>query len=267
MRAGNYSAIVRNREEDVCMPNASCNRRPARLAGSLRPPAPIHSASHETDVGLELLAQVGFFAGLEEGTLRWLAGQTRQASARAGELIIRQGDAADGLYVIIAGRFGIWVADAAGDVHVRALGPGEIFGEMALLTREPRSASVRCEVDGRLLYLDQRPFRELLHRDADIAGAIAATFSRWLRTTNQTVLPGVHHVAPSAAGATSAEVLSAREAEVLRLLAGGKSNPEIADVLVLSRFTVNRHISNIFIKIGAANRVEATTYAFRHGLL
>jgi pimeloyl-ACP methyl ester carboxylesterase/DNA-binding CsgD family transcriptional regulator len=60
--------------------------------------------------------------------------------------------------------------------------------------------------------------------------------------------------------------LSSRELEVLRLLAAGKSNAQIADELVISQNTVIRHVSNIFAKIGAANRAEAASYATRHGL-
>jgi DNA-binding CsgD family transcriptional regulator len=61
--------------------------------------------------------------------------------------------------------------------------------------------------------------------------------------------------------------LSAREVEVLRLIAGGKSNREIAAMLFISLNTVARHVSNIFAKTGAANRAEAATYAARHGLI
>lgn len=60
--------------------------------------------------------------------------------------------------------------------------------------------------------------------------------------------------------------LSEREREVLRLLAAGKTNPQIAADLVLSPHTVDRHVSNIFAKIGTGNRTEATAWAFRHGL-
>jgi pimeloyl-ACP methyl ester carboxylesterase/DNA-binding CsgD family transcriptional regulator len=60
--------------------------------------------------------------------------------------------------------------------------------------------------------------------------------------------------------------LSAREAEVLRLLAAGRSNQQIADELVISLNTVRRHVSNIFDKTGAANRAQATAYAKDHGL-
>ncbi|MFQ6028788.1 MAG: helix-turn-helix transcriptional regulator [Dehalococcoidia bacterium] len=61
--------------------------------------------------------------------------------------------------------------------------------------------------------------------------------------------------------------LTQREVEVLHLVAVGKSNPEIAEELFISLNTVARHVSNIFIKIGASNRVEAATYASGHGLV
>jgi DNA-binding NarL/FixJ family response regulator len=62
------------------------------------------------------------------------------------------------------------------------------------------------------------------------------------------------------------EKLSGRELEVLRLVAAGKSNQQIADELVISLFTVNRHVSNIFAKTGVANRTEAAGY-FRDRML
>jgi DNA-binding CsgD family transcriptional regulator len=64
----------------------------------------------------------------------------------------------------------------------------------------------------------------------------------------------------------SADGLSTREIEVLRLIAKGKSNPQIAEELVLSINTVQRHVSNILAKTGLANRTEAASYATRHGL-
>lgn len=61
--------------------------------------------------------------------------------------------------------------------------------------------------------------------------------------------------------------LSEREVQVLRLVARGRSNQQIAEELVISLHTVARHVSNIFGKTGAANRAEAAVYAFRQGLL
>jgi pimeloyl-ACP methyl ester carboxylesterase/DNA-binding CsgD family transcriptional regulator len=60
--------------------------------------------------------------------------------------------------------------------------------------------------------------------------------------------------------------LSDREVEVLRLVAAGRTNKEIAEMLVISVNTVYRHVHNIFGKIEAANRAEATAYVYRSGL-
>ena len=70
----------------------------------------------------------------------------------------------------------------------------------------------------------------------------------------------------SAARPEQAGGLSARELEVLRLVAAGDTNREIAGELYLSEKTVERHLSNIFGKLGLSSRSAATAYAFRHGL-
>jgi DNA-binding NarL/FixJ family response regulator len=67
--------------------------------------------------------------------------------------------------------------------------------------------------------------------------------------------------APKAAGG-----LSAREVQVLRLVAAGKTNRMIAADLVISEKTVARHVSNIFTKLGLSSRAAATAYAYDHGL-
>ena len=64
----------------------------------------------------------------------------------------------------------------------------------------------------------------------------------------------------------SRDALSPREREVLRLLAAGQSNRRIAAVLCLSPRTVQRHVANVYLKIGAHCRAEATAYALDHGL-
>jgi DNA-binding NarL/FixJ family response regulator len=65
---------------------------------------------------------------------------------------------------------------------------------------------------------------------------------------------------------TDAGPLSPREIEVLRLVAGGKSNRAIAEALVISEKTVARHLSNIFTKLEVGSRSAATAYAYEHGL-
>jgi DNA-binding NarL/FixJ family response regulator len=61
--------------------------------------------------------------------------------------------------------------------------------------------------------------------------------------------------------------LTTRELEILALLAGGQSNAGIAQSLTISTRTVERHIGNVYGKLGLHSRSEATAYAFRHGLV
>jgi ATP/maltotriose-dependent transcriptional regulator MalT len=61
--------------------------------------------------------------------------------------------------------------------------------------------------------------------------------------------------------------LTRRELQVLRLVAGGETNKAIATELVLSERTVDRHVSNIFTKLGVTSRAAATAYAYKHQLV
>ena len=61
--------------------------------------------------------------------------------------------------------------------------------------------------------------------------------------------------------------LTSREVEVLRLIARGRSNREIASALVISERTVARHVQNIFAKLGVSSRASASVFAAEHGLL
>jgi DNA-binding CsgD family transcriptional regulator len=71
----------------------------------------------------------------------------------------------------------------------------------------------------------------------------------------------------SAAPSTTGSDLTAREIQVLRLIATGQTNRAIAASLGISEKTVARHVSNLFIKLGLSTRAAATAYAFRHNLV
>ena len=74
--------------------------------------------------------------------------------------------------------------------------------------------------------------------------------------------PGVGRATHQPAGS-----LSEREVQVLRLLAAGKTNRDIAEELFISEKTVARHVSNIFDKLGVSSRAAATAWAYQHNLI
>ena len=82
----------------------------------------------------------------------------------------------------------------------------------------------------------------------------------------QTMLADLRHDHTPAGRSAPPHQLTRREAQVLALLASGQTSKELAAQLSLSVTTVQRHVANIYAKIGVRNRAEATRYALRHGL-
>src|SRR5579863_9288866 len=126
------------------------------------------------------LAGIGLFASLDDATRLELARELEPVDVSAGEVIFRQGDAGEGLFVVVSGRLRVSVAaDVAGDVagdgpdHVLYdLGRGAVVGEMALVTDRPRAATVRAVRDSDLLLLRVSSFRALLERSPALARGI-----------------------------------------------------------------------------------------------
>jgi ATP/maltotriose-dependent transcriptional regulator MalT len=99
----------------------------------------------------------------------------------------------------------------------------------------------------------------------DIEGAVAEAFAA-VGATGKAVHPA-SSIKTSAAREALPSGLTQRETEVLRMVAAGNTNKEIARQLVLSVATVERHLANIYGKIGARGRAEATMFAITRGLL
>lgn len=127
-----------------------------------------------------LLARVELFAGLSRMTLAKLAAHLVPVRLAGGDDLFQQGDPGDAFYLVASGEFGIYVSgdEDAGERRVAVLRAGDPVGEMALLTNQSRSATVRAETDGELLRLDRARFLDLVRSEPDVALAIAAALSR-----------------------------------------------------------------------------------------
>jgi MFS family permease len=104
------------------------------------------------------------FAGLPASRLESAARQLVEVPMAAGDVILRQGQPADRFYVVARGTVRVTqVPDGAGaEVHLRDLGAGDVFGEIGLLRRSARTASVTATAAGMLLALDGDAFHDLV---------------------------------------------------------------------------------------------------------
>jgi uncharacterized protein YhbP (UPF0306 family) len=88
--------------------------------------------------------------------------------AKAGETIVRQGGPADKFFIVIDGEAEAVRLDNGDQRVIASLGPGSLFGEMAIMRDQPRSASVVAKTDVKLLALDRDTFRELIAQSMGI---------------------------------------------------------------------------------------------------
>ncbi len=86
-----------------------------------------------------------------------------------GEVIVRQGEIGDCMYIIEAGKVEVVLEKDDRELCVAVLGPGEFFGEMALIDGEARAATVRALAKARVLKVDRREFLAGIHDDASLA--------------------------------------------------------------------------------------------------
>jgi MFS family permease len=102
------------------------------------------------------------FAGLPASRLEAAAEELTEEATTAGQVIVREGDPADRFYVVSAGTVRVSQTLDGGEQVLRDLGPGDVFGEIGLLERSPRTATVTASEPGTLLVLDGPTFLELV---------------------------------------------------------------------------------------------------------
>jgi CRP-like cAMP-binding protein len=122
---------------------------------------------------LELLRSMDLFGDLADSELSKIARLLKEHRVSENDVIFTQGDPGDGLYIILQGRVRIATTDSFGRERVLAFyGPGEFFGDMAVLTGAPRSASASASSDGRLLQLRKDDFDVLVATNVGVMRAM-----------------------------------------------------------------------------------------------
>jgi CRP/FNR family cyclic AMP-dependent transcriptional regulator len=121
-------------------------------------------------VRVDQLSSVALFDGLTPEALALIASVTREEAFGSGERLFRYGDLGDKLYIILDGKVRISrEVGTMGEEALAVLGPGEVFGEMALLDESPRSAGAVAHEACRVLTIAKDAFDDLLFLNKDLA--------------------------------------------------------------------------------------------------
>ena len=116
----------------------------------------------------DLLASIPLFSGVDDSNRRALSESMTSVSLHSGETLVSEGDEGDAMFVLVSGRLRAFVS---GDGEERAVGDvsaGEVVGEMALISDEPRSATVRAVRDSQLLRLDRDDFMAAVNQQPSL---------------------------------------------------------------------------------------------------
>jgi CRP/FNR family cyclic AMP-dependent transcriptional regulator len=133
----------------------------------------------------EMLANAPLFAGFGSAQLKRLARSLYPRQFQTGEAILKEGEDAAGFYIVSSGRVEV-VKDMGGpkETVLATLGPGDFFGETALLDGYPRSASIRALEDSQCLVMTRWDFLAELKSSPDMAAQVLRTLAGRLRQTD-----------------------------------------------------------------------------------
>jgi CRP-like cAMP-binding protein len=143
---------------------------------------------HEDELILRLLATVKLFSGFSRGELLDLLGIAEKSVFARNEDIFFEGDSGNSMFLIVSGRVEITRKAGGRTVPLAKLGPGESFGEMALVEHMPRSASVRALEPCITLKLPEDKLAQVPEAAARLYRNIARVLSERLKTANDVLL-------------------------------------------------------------------------------
>ncbi|HEV8252022.1 MAG TPA: ATP-binding protein [Candidatus Limnocylindria bacterium] len=138
-------------------------------------------------MALDALRATSIFANVPDEHLQRLAEQAIPMSLEEGDFLIREGDQADDLFVVVSGTFDVTKRSGTSEIPLATVGPGEIQGELAALERGKRLASVQAASQAEVLRIPYLAMRDLLSGGPDAALGIIRTVIGRLRTMEATL--------------------------------------------------------------------------------
>jgi len=199
----------------------------------------------DSQSAVELLRSVPLFSDLEQGELESFSQVAVPRSFPAGTRVFHEGDQSDVCYIVRSGSFRVTREHPDGRaITLATLGRGEVFGELAMLDGEVRSASVEALDDGELLALPAGEVRALLGRHPEITVKLIGALVRRLRAANERISRQSFQTVPSRVAGVLSQLVSEENAEQGRDGVTIRMNQaDLAQLAGTSRESVSRFLA------------------------
>lgn len=190
----------------------------------------------------DLLAATPMFKGVPGGQLEVLARQAKTLKLAPRELLFTKGDPGDSMYLVIAGRIRIGVVSTEGrEVTYALIGPGQIFGEIAVLDGGPRTADATAAEPSELLVVERRDILAFIRANIDYGLRLIEMLCTRMRHANELLEDTVFLTLP---GRVAKQLLNLSDSIGEPLLDGSvtvrMSQQAVADYMGISRESVNK---------------------------
>ncbi|MDB4957024.1 MAG: putative transcriptional regulator, Crp/Fnr family [Myxococcales bacterium] len=201
------------------------------------------------------LSKTPLFAGLPREALESLVAQLQLVELLAGDILFKEGDLGDALYVIVEGEVSVQ-AEGPPRVEMARLGAGSFIGEVALMTDQPRSATVSATTDSQLLRIDRKTLATVLATHGEVLSALLRfvrdrLVDRWMRTSP------LLRPFPESERANLANRFSFLECDPGSKLLGAGQKPDGLYIVLAGNFSVRRGGKDI-VTLGPGDLIGET---------
>ncbi|MCW1249674.1 Crp/Fnr family transcriptional regulator [Acaricomes phytoseiuli] len=201
---------------------------------------------------IEVLRRAPLFATLDDEAFRLLTDELAEVDLARGASVFHEGDQGDQLYFIVSGKVKLGRTAPDGRESLLAiLGPGELFGEMALFDPSPRTATATAVSETRLAALRNESLRALLQSRPEVSAQLLQALARRLRRTNDSLSDLVFSDVPGRVAKALIDLSErfGRPAIDGILVAHELTQEELAQLVGASRETVNKALAE-FVQRG-----------------
>lgn len=201
---------------------------------------------------IDVLRRAPLFASLDDQAFAALTEELTEVELSRGSALFHEGDPGDQLYFIVSGKIKLGrTAPDGRESLVAIMGPGELFGEMALFDPSPRSTSATAVSETRLAGLKHENLKKVIERSPDVSAQLLQALARRLRRTNENLADLVFSDVPGRVAKALLDLADrfGRPATDGILVAHELTQEELAQLVGASRETVNKALAE-FVQRG-----------------